>query len=615
MDARGRTLVVLMIAIGGPAAWCQNLGSLKNVSVPKAPNLERYVRDQDALIALGKALFWDMQVGSDGRVACATCHFHAGADHRVQNQLFNPLDSFRPNYTLTPKDFPFHMLSNVEDNRSTLLRDTVQAAGSAGVFRRMFSDLGADGISDDGFDAGDAPAFSVGGINVRQVTGRNTPTAINAVFYFRNFWDGRASNIFTGLTPFGDSDPRPNVLAESNGQLTAERVRLENSSLASQAVGPPMSSVEMSYDGRTWPKLGKRILALRPLALQKVAPDDSVLGPFAGREGRGLLPEHTYLGFVQAAFQPQYWRSSELVAAAPASGSRDFTQAEFNFALFFGLAIQAYEATLVSDDSRFDRFSEGDGGALTVLEQAGLRVFQGSGRCTFCHVGPEFSGASFTSVLQRGAVQPARNGTVADTGFFRTGVRPIAADSGLDARDDFGKPFSVAAVQNAGASLGIRGAFKTPTLRNVEFTGPFFHNGGQATLEQVVEFYNRGGDYIDDGNLGRGIRRLNLSSGDRAALVAFMKSLSDDRVRFERAPFDHPELCVPAGHMEILPNVLQPQSADPRFRLSAADKWAAVPVVGRRGNAAPLQTFDELLIGAGADGSRAHTMTEACTVP
>ena len=110
----------------------------------------------------------------------------------------------------------------------------------------------------------------------------------------------------------------------------------------------------------------------------------------------------------------------------------------------------------------------------------------------------------------------------------------------------------------------MSGVFKTPTLRNVEFTGPFFHNGGEATLEQVIDFYSRGGDF-PGGNVGRGIRQINLSADDRAALAAFMKSLSDDRVRFERAPFDHPELCVPVGQVELAPNILQAGNADPRF--------------------------------------------------
>src|SRR4051794_15865512 len=63
--------------------------SLKTVTVPEPANLSDFIRDKKAAIALGKALFWDMQVGSDGVVACASCHFHAGADNRSVNQL-NP---------------------------------------------------------------------------------------------------------------------------------------------------------------------------------------------------------------------------------------------------------------------------------------------------------------------------------------------------------------------------------------------------------------------------------------------------------------------------------------------------------------------------------------------
>ena len=61
--------------------------SLKTVVVPEPPNLHLYVRNRQAAIQLGKALFWDMQVGSDGVTACASCHFHAGADNRIKNAL------------------------------------------------------------------------------------------------------------------------------------------------------------------------------------------------------------------------------------------------------------------------------------------------------------------------------------------------------------------------------------------------------------------------------------------------------------------------------------------------------------------------------------------------
>jgi cytochrome c peroxidase len=606
-------------------ANAQNLGSLKSVSVPQLSDLNKYVSDQALLIALGKALFWDMQTGSDGRTACATCHFHAGADHRAQNQLANPESPFNLNHRLLVDNFPFRVLADVNDNRSTVLRDTTSIVGSAGLFRRLFREITPGDAFDDGIDTVDAPQFSLNGINVRRVTKRNTSTVINAVFNVRNFWDGRASNIFTGFTPFGDSDTRLNALVLSGDRLVAERVRLDNASLASQAVGPPLNDVEMSYEGRTWPKLGRKILALKPLGLQRVASDDSVLGEFANHDGRGLNPVLTYLTMVQGAFKPEYWNSShvvdgrgvELSGVISQRSTEQFTQAEFNFALFWGIALQAYQATLVSDNSPFDhRFSEGIADALTSDEQRGLQIFRGQGGCTGnCHVGPEFTSASFSSVNRRGAIRRGGNGANGDTGFFRTGVRPISEDIGLAADDDLGRPMSLAVIERAGARSAVEGAFKTPTLRNVEFTGPYFHNGGQLTLEQVVDFYARGGDFPDGGNLGPGIRRRNLSQADRQSLVAFMKSLTDERIRFERAPFDHPELCVPVGHDEPVSGVLRVDTSDPRFSLSAVDKWAAIPAVGRNGTSVPLQTFEELLLGIGSDGSRAHALADVCTIP
>ena len=80
------------------ACWAQRGGggggqplvSLKQVPVPQPTNVAVYVKDQQALVVLGKALFWDSQAGSDGKTACASCHFHAGADHRVTNILGAP---------------------------------------------------------------------------------------------------------------------------------------------------------------------------------------------------------------------------------------------------------------------------------------------------------------------------------------------------------------------------------------------------------------------------------------------------------------------------------------------------------------------------------------------
>jgi cytochrome c peroxidase len=591
----------------------RGIASLKGVSIPQRADLGRYVADQQTLVALGKALFWDVQVGSDGRTACATCHFHAGADHRITNQIAGPATSttaVRPNTTLTLSDFPFHTFVDPTDNRSAVTRDRRDVVGSAGVVKRTFVDVVDGGAADVGGDTGNPGLFSLGGVKVRQVTSRNTPTVINAVFYLRNFWDGRATNVFNGVTPFGSADARGHVLAVTDGRLTPEAVRLDGSSLASQAVGPPLNAVEMSFDGRAWMHLGRKMLTMRPLARQQVAADDSALGSYADPSGTSLRPEIGYGTLIRAAFQPAYWSSPAVVDGAgrvianagEPSRPGEYSQMAYNFGLFFGLAVQAYESTLVSDDTPVDRFLDGDTGALNDAQQQGLSEFRRNGsQCTQCHQGPELSAAGMTTAARGNALDPRA------LGFFRTGVSAIEDDPGTAGLDAFGAPLFPSAP-----GTRANGAFKSPGLRNVELTGPYFHTGGAATLEQVVEFYARNGDVAAGGNLGPGMGNIRLTEQDRTELVEFLKALTDDRVRFERAPFDHPSLCVPVGYAENPPGVLASDTSSPGAAGSAADLWALVPMVGRRGNQVPLQTFAELLLGIGHDGSRAHTLQQVC---
>lgn len=582
------------------------VATLKGVAVPTPGALGQYVADERMLVVLGKALFWDVQVGSDGQTACATCHFHAGADHRVQNQLASPATAsvdVTPNTTLRSADFPFHAFSNPADNRSTPVRQSRLVAGSAGLTKQLFVAAPEGLAADQGAEPLDRGPFVVGDLGVRQVTARNAPSVINAVFNIRNFWDGRASDLFTGATPFGESDTRLNVLTAQGGQLVPQGLRLDRASLASQAVGPALNAVEMSYDGRAWPQLGRRVLSLRPLARQQVAGDDSVLGRFVHESGTGLRDDVSYPALVMAAFQPAYWSSGLAVdldgRTVPPVGDA-YSQMAYNFPLFFGLAIQAYEATLVADDTPVDRFLAGDTAALSALEQQGLNEFRGGGaQCTQCHRGAEFSAAG-TTTAARTATDPRA------LGFFRIGVSAVGDDAGAAGTDGFGRPLFPAAP-------GTRadGAFKTPQLRNVELTGPYFHTGGAATLEQVLEFYARNGDVPAGGNLGPGIGNIRLTPQERTEIAAMLRALTDERVRFDRAPFDHPSLCVPAGYDEAGPGRLQPEAAGGSAR--AADRGALIPAVGRGGHAAPLQTFQELLDGIGLDGSRAHTLQVTCT--
>jgi cytochrome c peroxidase len=630
------------------------LASLKTVAVSEPPNLGEFVKDKKAAIALGKALFWDLQVGSNGLMSCASCHFHAGVDNRAKNQLSpgllrvtatgapNPDITFNaggPNSVLQRGDFPFHKLADPNNTSSQVLAHTNDVVGSQGVVLAKFIDT-VPGSSADKVEVVPDPVFNVQDINVRQVTERNTPSTINAVFNFRQFWDGRAQNEFNGVNPFGSRDPNAYVLKAPTRDTPLQQVKisLKNSSLASQAVGPPLSSVEESGTGRTFPEigqkfdgittinllglavplprdLGKKLRVLRPLGKQLVHRQDSVLGSSSLWPLRGLI-EGTYENMIKEAFQRVWWDSPYIIKVDANGGTRSFRRLlgplasdeyslmDYNFSLFFGLAIQLYESTLKSDDSPFDRFMDGNTNALTVQQQQGKALFEQS--CVFCHGGAETTNASVKNLerlrLRRMAVGSGQ--AVYDNAFYNIGVLPTLEDLGVGGKDPFGNPLSESRLAaqgrfeqllsekpniDVGADERITadGAFKTPGLRNIELTGPYFHNGGQLTLRQVVDFYNRGGDFAQNNidNADIGIRPLNLTEEQKTSLVAFMESLTDDRVRYERAPFDHPQLFITNGHPGDQNAVTDDGSGQ------ATTTVVELPAVGRNGISTPQPNF------------------------
>ena len=176
---------------------------LKTVPIPEPGNLSDFIKDRQQAIALGKALFWEMRVGSDGTTACASCYFNAGADSRSKNQI-NPGSKrvhpdgspdpdmafdFGPNRQLMASDFPFRQLSDVLDRGSDPVFDSNDGISSQGVFAANF--LGTElGKSKDivAFKT-DKDGFLFANQNLRRVSPRNTPSVINAVFNFRNFYD------------------------------------------------------------------------------------------------------------------------------------------------------------------------------------------------------------------------------------------------------------------------------------------------------------------------------------------------------------------------------------------------------------------------------------------
>ncbi|HEY6002774.1 MAG TPA: cytochrome c peroxidase [Anaeromyxobacter sp.] len=334
------------------------LTSLKTVPNPVIPvdtagaalvreDLVEYVADLASAIQLGKALFWDVQAGSDDATACATCHHQAGADVRITNQLNPGADGlwgrfgailYGPNFTLTAADFPF--------TDPAASRDVDDVAGSQGVRSSLFAGIGPGG-EEQAIPAPD-PVFGT----FRQATGLNTPTAIGAVFNHRSFFNGRAQFVFNGANPFGDRDGAARVwkVVDALGTIAPVQVRIPGASLASQAVGPPLNPTEMSAAGRTFPELGRKLLRRRPLGLQVVSATDGVLGPLADPAARGLAT--SYAALIRSAFQPRWWN-----AASPVTlDGKAYSLMEADFSLFWGLSIMLYEATLVPDDSPMDRY-------------------------------------------------------------------------------------------------------------------------------------------------------------------------------------------------------------------------------------------------------------------
>jgi cytochrome c peroxidase len=593
-------VVAMMVMEGG--AWGAVLPPpfpilpLNQVPVPGPPDLATYVKNVAAARKLGKAFYWDMQVGSDGVQSCATCHFRAGADTRMKNQLhpgadgiFDPLMG-GPNYTFQTTDFPFHERQNPDFQNSAVIRDVNDVSGSQGIRKANFVSVNPGSRFDSGTPVTDT-TFQLNGENTRQVTGRNTPSVINAAFNFANFWDGRANNIFNGENPFGPADASAGVWREVGSILVKQPVAILNASLASQATGPPLSDVEMSFAGRTFPDLGRKMLSLNPLAIQYVHPNDSLLGPLSravvnadGTLGGQKGLNTTYVQMIRDAFQDVFWNSNALTPGG-------FTQMEANFSLFWGLAVQLYEMTLISSQTPFDSFLAGDSNALTPQQFEGLGIFYSGGRCFECHSGPELTGATFNGgAFVNNNVHELINfmfnvsgiSGLYDEGYYNVGVRPTSEDIGrggttpffnlLDGGNPFPLSFSGLAELQAFGKLPFatpilpflapptlptftNGAFKVPSLRNVELTPPYFHNGGDLTLAECVDFYSRGGNFpeINVDNIPPAISQIDVlaDSPERMdALIAFLKTFTDERVRNESAPFDHPELFVPNGEPE-----------------------------------------------------------------
>ena len=590
---------------------------LNTVPIPLPATLDLYIKDRTAAIKLGKALFWDMQLGSDGITACASCHYQAGADGRDKNQLTPGSNKLWDNghavngQLTTTSRFPFTKFTDVNNPLSTKPWSSSDIVGSQGVFKGSFI-----GITNTPVDSGSVvadPIYRTGAINTRQVTGRNAPSVINSIFNHRNFWDGRAHNEFNGVNPFGDSDVNARVYENVDlvtAQATPVRISIVNASLASQAVGPVNSDVEMAHGGRNFAAVGKKMLALTPLALQKVDGTDSVLGINANPTGNGLTT--TYAEMITAAFQPKWING---VNRFTVTGGRIFpsptgvySQTEANFSLIFGLAVLMYESTLVSDQTPFDKYLAGNTAAMTASARRGYDLFIGQANCVLCHAGGPLSNATIpvlnVDIAALGIaipteVMPMRDllPSAYDVGYYNVGTRPTAEDIGIGANDPFGNPLSFARSLQLGilqdpnrpagqiitgtTRLAINGAFKVPGLRNVALNAPYNHTGGYSTLHQTVNLYNRGFDHDNGVNLSPDVAvNPQLTIAQKQDLIQLMLEMTDPRVENRSAPFDHPELRIPHGHQNAAGSTTRVVN---RGDGNATDIMLTIPASGRAG--------------------------------
>ena len=188
-------------------------------------------------------------------------------------------------------------------------------------------------------------------------------------------------------------------------------------------------------------------------------------------------------------------------------------------------AIAAYERTLVSIDSPFDRFIKGDKNAISENQKAGWGVFREKAKCIECHLftasSPLFTDFNFYNT-----------GTVVNNPKFANVVQRAAeikarksADAGSLAHDP---DFSVLRRFLVTHDEKDMCAFKTPTLRNIELTGPYMHDGSIKTLLDVVRFYNEGGR--KNPHLHARMHPLNLNEKEINDLVEFLRSLTSDDI-------------------------------------------------------------------------------------
>ncbi len=171
------------------------------------------------------------------------------------------------------------------------------------------------------------------------------------------------------------------------------------------------------------------------------------------------------------------------------------------------MAIASFERTIISNNSAFDFWVKGDKKAMTKQQVQGFKVFldPNKGNCAACHLAPNFT----------------------DDGFHNIGLQSFAEEN-----PDLGR------YEQKPVKL-MKGAFKTPTLRNIALTAPYFHDGSAKNLEEVIDHYIEGG--ITKSNLSPNMKTLSINDEEKQALIAFLQALTtkQESIALPHLPEDH----------------------------------------------------------------------------
>ena len=180
-------------------------------------------------------------------------------------------------------------------------------------------------------------------------------------------------------------------------------------------------------------------------------------------------------------------------------------------------AIAAFERTIVSKPGRVDKYLTGDKKALTEAEVRGMTLFTGKANCIACHHGPALTDSEFhtTGVPEIDALK-SESDRVATRHFFATDQK---FPNPRSVNYDYGRELIT-------KSASDKGKFKVPSLRELKYTAPYMHNGAFETLDEVVEFYSKGGGDLP--NKDPLLKPLKLTEAESADLVSFLEALSSD---------------------------------------------------------------------------------------